>query len=199
MHRYHAERGHFPRAAIISKEGKANLSWRVALLPSMGFEELYKEFKLDEPWDSPHNKGLLAKMPKAFAATEGTVKSTGLTHFQVFVGEDTVFEEGKDITYRDITDGTVSTMLIVEAPKPVPWTKPEDLPYSADKPVPGLGGAVGDGLFSFVTADGSVHHARNGVDEEFQKNLRLFITANDGEVADWEAIGATDFASLMDK
>jgi uncharacterized protein (TIGR03067 family) len=199
MHRFHEEHGHFPRSAIFNKEGKATLSWRVALLPYLGFEDLYKEFKLYEPWDSTHNKALLARMPKVFASPEGSKKEDQHTYFQVFVGEDTVFELGKDIAYQDISDGTVSTILIIEARKSIPWTKPEDLPYSGDKPIPQLGGAIGDGLFSFVTADGSVHHARNGVDEDFQNKLRLFITANDEQIADWEAIGATDFTSLMDK
>jgi len=30
-------------------------------------QKLYQEFKLDEPWDSDHNKKLIAKMPKVFA------------------------------------------------------------------------------------------------------------------------------------
>ena len=34
----------------------ARLSWRVALLPYVGEGKLYAEFKLDEPWDSAHNK-----------------------------------------------------------------------------------------------------------------------------------------------
>src|SRR5262245_20576013 len=41
-----------PAAAIYSKDGKPLLSWRVAILPFIGEDKLYKEFKLDEPWDS---------------------------------------------------------------------------------------------------------------------------------------------------
>jgi RNA polymerase sigma factor (sigma-70 family) len=188
MHKYHDKHGHFPHAAIINKEGKPLLSWRVDLLPSLGFEELYNEFKLDEPWDSAHNKSLLAKIPKVFAAPEGAKKVPDATYYQVFVGKGTVFEEGKDITYRDITDGTVDTILIIEAGKAVPWTKPEDLPYSADKPIPELGGAIGDGLISFVTADAAPHYARKGIDKDFEDNLRPFITANDGQIVNWDAL-----------
>src|SRR5579862_2199000 len=36
---------------IVDKNGKALLSWRVQLLPFLEEEELYKLFKLDEPWD----------------------------------------------------------------------------------------------------------------------------------------------------
>ncbi len=188
MHRYHEQNGHFPRAAIRNKEGKPLLSWRVAILPSLGYEELYKEFKLDEPWDSPHNKSLLAKMPKVFAPPEGGKKETEATYYQVFIGKDALFEDDQDITYQDVTDGTVHTILIVEAGKSVPWTKPEDLAYSADKPLPELGGAIGDGLFSLIMADGTPYYARNGLDEEFQQHLRAYITRNGGEVipSEWK-------------
>jgi hypothetical protein len=39
------------------------LSWRVAILPDLGFDALYRRFRLNEPWDSPHNKALLGEMP----------------------------------------------------------------------------------------------------------------------------------------
>ena len=53
-----------PPAAIYSKDGKPLLSWRVAILPYLGLDNLYKQFHLDEPWDSPHNIKLSA-MPVA--------------------------------------------------------------------------------------------------------------------------------------
>ena len=53
---------------IKSKDGKPLLSWRVAILPYTEQNELYQQFKLDEPWDSEHNKTLIAKMPAYFAA-----------------------------------------------------------------------------------------------------------------------------------
>ena len=56
-----------PPAAICNKKGKPLLSWRVAILPQLGYQNLYEQFKLDEPWDSEHNKKLLEKMPKVYA------------------------------------------------------------------------------------------------------------------------------------
>ena len=43
-------------------------SWRVQLLPQLGFHELNLKFKLGDPWDSPHNKQRLAQMPDIFSA-----------------------------------------------------------------------------------------------------------------------------------
>ncbi len=49
----------FPAQANYSDDGKPLLSWRVHLLPFMEQDSLYRQFKLDEPWDSPHNIKLL--------------------------------------------------------------------------------------------------------------------------------------------
>ena len=73
-----------------SRNGTPLLSWRVAILPYLGESEkaLYGQFKLSEPWDSPHNKALLAKMPKVYApavAKDGE-KDKNVTHYLGFVG-----------------------------------------------------------------------------------------------------------------
>ena len=81
-------------AAIRDKNGKPLLSWRVAVLPYMDHIELYRQFHLDEPWDSPHNKTLIDKMPDVFADPEPRIKKsagTGKTTFQLPVGPRTIF------------------------------------------------------------------------------------------------------------
>ncbi len=62
MHNYHDTHRSFPTVANFDKAGKPLLSWRVQLLLFLDQAELYKEFHLDEPWDSEHNKKLIAKM-----------------------------------------------------------------------------------------------------------------------------------------
>src|SRR5438132_522263 len=42
-----------------SKAGKPLLSWRVLILQYIEETPLYLQFKLDEPWDSEHNKKLI--------------------------------------------------------------------------------------------------------------------------------------------
>src|SRR5207249_2954876 len=107
MHSYHDTYKHLPMHAIYSKDGKTPLlSWRVAILPYIEQNNLYMQFKLDEPWDSAHNKKLLEMMPKTYQMpnVEGGQPST--TRYLAFTGKGTVFEGTKGIRIQDITDGT---------------------------------------------------------------------------------------------
>jgi hypothetical protein len=52
FHEYHRVQGHFPAPALPDRDGKPLLSWRVALLPQLGYQSLYERFHLDEPWDT---------------------------------------------------------------------------------------------------------------------------------------------------
>src|SRR5262249_9748983 len=56
-----------PPAATAGPAGTPLLSWRVMILPYLDQQALYGQFHLDEPWDSPHNKTLIDKMPNIFA------------------------------------------------------------------------------------------------------------------------------------
>src|SRR5439155_1388856 len=119
----------FPAAAVYDKDGKAILSWRVLILPYIEQDRLYRKFRLNEPWDSPHNKKLLEMMPKTYAAPNAKGDPPYTTHYQVFVGPGAGFEGKRGLRIGDFTDGTSNTILVAEAARAVPWTKPEDLPY----------------------------------------------------------------------
>jgi hypothetical protein len=143
VHNYHGQNKTLPAHAIYSKDGKTPLlSWRVAILPYIGQTKLYEDFKLDEPWDSAHNKKLIPMMPKIYAMAGTTNAKEGETYYQVVVGTGTLFDGAKKMRFEDVPDGTSNTLLAVEATAPVVWTRPDDLQLPNDRgtrlPVGGL-------------------------------------------------------------
>jgi hypothetical protein len=52
---------------VCGPDGTPLLSWRVLVLPYLGQEELFAQFRLTEPWDSDHNVRLLDRMPSTYA------------------------------------------------------------------------------------------------------------------------------------
>lgn len=169
---------------ITDKDGRVLLSWRVTLLPYVGEEKLFKEFKLDEPWDGPNNKKLIAKMPKVYAPVRGNAKS-GETYYQRFVGKDALFNErGSDYTIPTLPDGTSNTALVVEAGAPVIWTRPADLPFNPKAPLPELGGLFG-GDFHVLLGDGSVYRFRKDYDADEMKKV---VMPADGNSVDFKKL-----------
>jgi hypothetical protein len=169
---------HFPAHAIYSKEGKPLLSWRVYVLQYLGEQSLFKQFRLDEPWDSEHNKPLIAKMPSVYKSLVGKPLEEGKTRYVVPFGKGAIFDGDKGITLEQITDGMSNTILLLEVgeDKAVTWTKPDDLDFDPQKPLAGLG-TIGDAGIAATIADGSVHVIRKGVDAE---TFRRLILRNDG-------------------
>lgn len=179
MHNFHEIHKQFPAAASYNKDGKPLLSWRVHLLPFMQQTELYKQFHLDEPWDSPHNRTLISKMPSVFACPSTNLRAKNMTTYLVPVGKGTVFDGKAGKAFRDITDGTSNTIMIVDADPlhAVIWTKPDDLPFDPKNPLAGLVSQHGNG-FQAIFCDGSVRFISQNVD---LKILQLLFTCADGK------------------
>ena len=89
MEKYHEGHGHFPAPAIARRDGTPLLSWRVAILPQLGYQSLYDRFRKDEPWDSPHNLALLPEMPPEFSCPGDPWRPSGRTGYKVLVGPKT--------------------------------------------------------------------------------------------------------------
>jgi hypothetical protein len=178
MHNYHDVHRHFPAAVVMGPDGKTPHSWRVELLPFLDEKQLYDQYRLNEPWDSPHNKVILRNMPDVFRSPFADEKSTNSSYYAL-VGKGTVFEGSKGIRIREITDGTSSTLMFVEARRDIPWTKPADIPFDPHKPVPQLGGFV-KGHFAAACADGAcrIFHFEDFKGDE----LKWAIMRNDGNV-----------------
>ncbi|QDT39972.1 hypothetical protein Pan241w_00250 [Gimesia alba] len=176
FHDFHDSFTRFPPADAHLVDGKPLLSWRVHMLPFLGQAELYKEFNLQEPWDSPQNKALLEKMPAVFKC-EG-VSQPGSTSIMTFSGDGTPFKGGQGPRLRKFTDGSSNTILVVLAgpDKAVPWTQPIDIPLNASNPISALGQAP-RGAFLCTMADGSLKKISVGISPQILKNA---IQMDDG-------------------
>lgn len=166
----------FPPADAHLVDGKPLLSWRVHMLPFLGQEELYQQFNLKEPWDSPHNKALLEKIPAIYQC-DG-VSQPGYTSFMTFTGKGTPFTGGRGPQLRKFTDGASNTILFVKAgaDKAVPWTQPIDIPMNESNPISALGQAT-EGIFLCATADGAIRKITVGLPAQVLKNA---IQPDDG-------------------
>ncbi len=143
MFNYLDANGTYPPAAKRDADGKPLLSWRVLILPYLESQSLYDKFHLDEPWDSPNNKPLADQMPDVFQCPSDPVVTHRQTTYQVVVDPRSIFT-GKPTGVRiaDVTDGTASTILVVEATNAVPWSKPEDLSLTSPDPLLGMGASI---------------------------------------------------------
>lgn len=181
---YHDTRKQFTPAASKDRAGKSLLSWRVELLPFLEQGELYDQFHRDEPWDSEHNKKLIAKMPPIYRPSDPKLAAAGKTKIVAPVGENTVFPaNSKKIAFQSISDGTSQTILLVEAvdDHAVIWTKPDDLEFNAANPRNGLDAHSGDG-YLVAYCDGSVHRLDPKIDNSM---LAAAFTRTGREKVNW--------------
>lgn len=181
MHNYHDANGRMVDD-IRGPDGKPLLSWRVALLPYIEQDNLYKQFNLNEPWDSPNNSRMLNIAIKTYTIPGREAEAIrGLTFYQGFVGPGTVFDPKpeKPLKIGDVKDGTSNTFFVVEAADPVEWTKPGGLPFADGEPLPRLGGHYRRHGFNAALCDGSVRFVGDRVTEQ---SLRAAIKHSDGQV-----------------
>ena len=170
-------------------DGTPLLSWRVHILPYMGEERLYLQFHLDEPWDSPHNRSLLNRMPRIFAGptqpaarlpTGNRTPYRGFSMPGALMEPPTARKGGgpNGLSQADVTDGPANTLLFVKAATAVEWTKPDDLSWTYGQHAPAFGTDPTDKVFFACFANGEIKPLRKTITPE---QLKAAVTYAGGE------------------
>ncbi|MEM1303559.1 MAG: DUF1559 domain-containing protein [Planctomycetota bacterium] len=130
------------------------LSWRVHLLPYLGYEELYNKFMLSTHWDREPNKSLIDQIPAVYQS-DG-VKGP-YTRYLAVTGEGTVMGARFPVRRVALKNGLENTVLVVEAdsPRATIWTKPDDLDIDSASAMRKIGRLRG-GFTYAVWADATI-------------------------------------------
>ena len=190
LHNYEAANHCFPPAFIPDENGKPMHSWRVLILPYIEEQALYREYRFDEPWDSPHNSALAARMPSIYhCPSEG--ETDGIeTSYAMIVGPH-AFSDGPTLRkMADITDGLSNTIMVAEASGAgINWLEPRDLDVermtfqmrSTNDPQEPNSSDISSshpGVANVVLGDGSVRSLSDTLDTEA---LKAMTTIDGGE------------------
>lgn len=200
MRDYELTNGSFPPACVADKSGKPMHSWRVLILPQLGFQDFYARYRFDEPWNGPHNSKLLQYMPRIYRCP-GSPNGGTSTNYVAIVGPHTAWPGAHGRKLSEFTNGPANTLLVVETTgTEIPWMEPRDLEF--DKlPLainPPSGGGISaehpqtsrfpprkpDGA-NAAFADGAVRWLPNGIAPGI---LKALITADGGERVDAERV-----------
>ena len=139
IHTYYDAMKCMPAAFTTDDEGKPLHSWRVTLLPFLSAytnspgqradeENLYKQIRLDEPWDSEWNRQFHTQCPKVLQCPtmSDEEKAAGLTSYSVVLGRDTYPLPGRRaFTFPLILDGMSNTICVLERQTPINWMCPD--------------------------------------------------------------------------
>ncbi len=130
---YHDRHGRFPPAYLPGPDGKPAHSWRVLILPELGEQDLYSQYRFDEPWDSSNNSLLQTRMPAVYGcqADPNSITQSD-TSYLAILGKRTAFNVPDGRPWTDFVDGAANTLLVVESQQSgIGWTEPRDLPFNA--------------------------------------------------------------------
>ena len=187
MHNYHTAYGSFPPAYIPDAKGKPKHSWRVLLLPYMGEQALYSQYRFAEPWDGPNNRLLANAIVQVYRCPSGIKTNSPTTDYVMIVGPGTISDGPSATKIQDIKDGMSTTILVVEIPNSnIPWMKPQDLDAKSTKVAVGSpqGPRIGSrhpGGANVLFADGSVRFLSGSISPSIFQGMTTIDGDDDAE------------------
>ena len=130
---YEAAHGHFPPPYIADADGVPMHSWRVLILPYIGHQGLYDQYRFDEPWDGPNNSLLAQQMPDVYRCPSDRLPGQSVTtSYLAVTGKKTLWPTNHFRTVEEVVDGVKKTVMLMECDNArVPWMSPRDIAYDA--------------------------------------------------------------------
>lgn len=131
LNAYEAKYGTYPPPVVTDASGRKLYSWRVLILPFLGYEDEYKQFQLDQAWDSPANMAVLRRMPVQYASCNSPDASVNQeTNYVLLTGNSTLFPSTGPLSRSAVKDKP--TLLVVETQNSgLVWTQPGDIDIDA--------------------------------------------------------------------
>jgi len=127
IQQYHEAKGCFPPAFIADKDGKPMHSWRVLILPYLGEEKLFAKYRMEEPWNSPHNAALANQMPYVYCCPSHSLLAP-TTDYAMVVGPHAISDGPTSRCKNDIQGKSSEKIMVAEAASAsIHWMSPCDL------------------------------------------------------------------------
>jgi hypothetical protein len=186
MQNYHQAFGCLPPAYVADRDGRPLYSWRVLMLPYFGCKDVYDDMRLDEAWDSPHNRKVLQKAhgPTYYYHCCSAANPEDETTYVMVVGANTISDGPHSVQSGDIKDGTRNTIAFVEIKNSgIHWAEPRDLDFvemsfRINDPNGNGISSYHPGVAGAAFADGSIRFLADDLDPKLVKAL---LTINGGE------------------
>lgn len=125
---FHTERRCFPPQSLQLDGGDELVSWRVWLLPQLGYPELFSLVRPREAWDSETNRELASQMPLCFAF-DPDLTEQHKTPIVAISSPLSALRRNKVVELAEAVDGPESAVVFAEgtAGNAVAWMEPKDL------------------------------------------------------------------------
>ncbi len=156
LNSYAKKHGTYPTPMVRDANGVPLYSWRVLILPHLGYESLYEQFNLAESWDSSENIYIAQSMPREYQTFGGSqFISSSETAIALLCGPGTLFPASGPLGIDDVVDNREFTILVTEGLRNTnTWTSPGDINLTGSTGVGRLAGSdLGSGRDDFAIAE----------------------------------------------
>jgi hypothetical protein len=186
LNEYAVQYGSYPPPAVTDAAGTPLYSWRVLILPQLGYANVYSEFHLDQPWSAPENMVASYHMPEVYRLAGTTQVGRDETSVSLATGIGTLFPPSGPLGPKNIKDDPSTTILVTEALRSVDtWTAPEDCAVAPNTQVGGsVGNDIGAGRTGIAIAVGAAENPLVIPESISASKLRGLFTPSGGEQID---------------